>query len=302
MSLVICKTSSFPELAGLVGGYRTRQVNNVGGENMKMKLKALVAALILGAAVQANAAISVDGLPHLGTGSGNGELFLSVIDRGGSSPESYVLDLGSLGTTGSILTNPSSLDGTSIAADNYLNDLLDHAQADGGSVYWQIDGLINTVTPSVNIGALVTSQAVLSTSDVPYGALGLNTPFNYAANYVAAVNQAAGTTDTSENLSVVIPSSNASAYYDGSNWGAYWLNPVNSEAGIGQSMGFYYVQATGNDTSQVTPFPGLWNLSTEGLLTYTAPSTVPLPPAVWQLGSALVSLAGVGRRRNAAAA
>ena len=41
-------------------------------------------------------------------------------------------------------------------------------------------------------------------------------------------------------------------------------------------------------------------LSTAGVLTFTAnTSTVPLPPAVWLLGSGLLGLAGVGRRRSA---
>jgi hypothetical protein len=37
-----------------------------------------------------------------------------------------------------------------------------------------------------------------------------------------------------------------------------------------------------------------WTLDSEGVLTYSA---VPLPPAVWLLGSALLGLVGVARRK-----
>jgi hypothetical protein len=45
-------------------------------------------------------------------------------------------------------------------------------------------------------------------------------------------------------------------------------------------------------------------LSTSGDLTYTIAgvSAVPLPAAVWLLGSGLLGLAGIGRRKKAAAA
>lgn len=269
---------------------------------MKMKVKALVAALTLGAAVQAHAAISVDGLPGLNTGTGDGELFLNVIDRGGSAPESYVLDLGTLGSTGSILSDPGSLNSTSIGPDTNLQALLANQQANGGDIFWQIDG-INNSTGNGGIGALITSSTALTDSNTPQGIGGMNGPFQNVANYVSAVNQAAGTTNTAENLSVVIPSSNGSAYYDIASFGNTWFQPVNSEAAIGSSMGFYFAQATGTSTTAVDSslFTGVWTLQQDGTLTYNQPSTVPLPPAVWLLGSALVGLVGVGRRRTVAA-
>ncbi len=272
---------------------------------MKTKVKALAAVLPLLAAVQANAAINDDGGASLGSGSGAGELFLSVIDRGGSSPESYVRDLGI--TTGAFLANPTSFLNTSFSADSNLQSLLTNQQANGGTIHWNLAGESNQVSPVFNVGALTTAPTQLTTSNTPQGQFGLAPAFTKLADYTKAVNQAAdpnNMTNYAANNSVLVASSNTGAYYDGVNWGAKWLDPTNTEGASGQSLGFYFVGLdpnTGN--TMINTFSGQWTLASNGTLSYaaSAPAPVPLPPAVWLLGSALVGLVGVGRRRTGTA-
>jgi hypothetical protein len=63
---------------------------------------------------------------------------------------------------------------------------------------------------------------------------------------------------------------------------------------------------TGNGTTAAVQsfILGSATLSATGLLTLTGntvtPPTVPLPPAVWLLGSGLLGLVGVSRRRKTA--
>ncbi len=74
---------------------------------------------------------------------------------------------------------------------------------------------------------------------------------------------------------------------------------------VGDSLGFYQFTNNygplfeGSDTDPATAvvYGGSFSLSQTGDLIYTA-SPVPVPAAVWLLGSAMVGLVGVARRRN----
>lgn len=91
---------------------------------------------------------------------------------------------------------------------------------------------------------------------------------------------------------------------DMSSWFAFWNgNDFNQGA---QATGTYD-EATGaftlnwSSTINGGPFDGatgFWQLS--GTANVEAPSSVPVPAAVWLMGSGLIGLAGVARRRKAA--
>lgn len=80
---------------------------------------------------------------------------------------------------------------------------------------------------------------------------------------------------------------------------------------VGTSLNFYNLTTTTNHKETNSPYAnatgdGFWFLSTSGDLTYNIASSggtapVPLPAAVWLLGSGLLGMAGIGRRRRNAA-
>jgi hypothetical protein len=82
------------------------------------------------------------------------------------------------------------------------------------------------------------------------------------------------------------------------NWKGF--GPTNTQS-VGQNSFFYDVIAANGFGTATTSLLGTFNL-TGNTLTYTAAGgpTVPLPAAVWLLGSGLLGLAGVGRRRQSA--
>ena len=108
--------------------------------------------------------------------------------------------------------------------------------------------------------------------------------------------------DTTGNT--VIPS-----FFNNNGFGVGTLNSLNAAASL-----FYYstTAATGSSTTaaNVSSFSNSLNtatltLASSGVLTYDlqpAVSPVPLPAAAWLMGSGLVGLAGMFRRRKAAAA
>lgn len=79
---------------------------------------------------------------------------------------------------------------------------------------------------------------------------------------------------------------------------------------VGSSLGFYNLTTTSAHKETNSPYAnasgdGFWFLSTSGDLTYNIASAgtapVPLPAAIWLLGSGLLGMAGIGRRRRNAA-
>jgi hypothetical protein len=97
--------------------------------------------------------------------------------------------------------------------------------------------------------------------------------------------------------------------YFGDAFGATWLGalPVSSMGLLGTSLDFYYM--TGRSVAAITEQfenGAKWSFDIAngvGSLTYTtnpAGPVVPVPAAVWLLGSGLIGLMGVARRRNAA--
>jgi hypothetical protein len=84
----------------------------------------------------------------------------------------------------------------------------------------------------------------------------------------------------------------------------------NFAGSLGTALGFYDVTTTSAYKAVITPYAnstgaGYWFLSTSGDLTWNVPtsvtSAVPLPAAVWLLGSGLLGMAGIARRRRGSA-
>jgi hypothetical protein len=82
----------------------------------------------------------------------------------------------------------------------------------------------------------------------------------------------------------------------------------NFSGALNTAVGFYNITTTAARSANISAYnngvgSGYWYLSSSGDLSYNIPvtaSSVPLPAAVWLLGSGLLGIAGIGRRRAAA--
>lgn len=267
---------------------------------MKMKMKALVAVTAMAIGAQAQAAINSDAA----TVDGSGELFLSVVDRG-PVPKSYILDLGV--TAATFLASDSASYSLSFAADSNLTSFLASAT---GTVSWNLAaGHAVSDWTSNNYGYMSTAPtALIANTNTPQGFTGIGNALGQIDIYTASANLAltgAAKTDMSINTSVTVNSS-SNAFYDFGTWGDTWSNSHSTEATLGSSMAFYLVAGDysadpeAGNVSRVQQFSGEWTLASNGLLTYSTatPPTVPVPAAVWLLGSALIGMVGVARRKS----
>lgn len=273
----------------------------------KLTLGMIVPAIaLLGAAGTASAAIDNDSAANTGTGDGGGELYLSVVDRGGPIERSYVLDLGITSTEFLALDSPTY--SLSFAADANLLDILNNAQ---GTIAWNIVGASNWYGPSGDnfdqLGVLTTSANALNPFNIPSGFAGIETAMTNLYIQTNSVNGTGpGSTDYAADISQIFPSTH-NAFYDNGAFGSN-IGQIQKETGLGESLAFYFVAwdynfETGEDISRADLLSGVWTLSEAGLLTYAAAAApVPLPAGVWLLGSALLGMAGIGRRRKAGVA
>lgn len=257
-----------------------------------MKLKLIAAAALFAVAGQASASIAN------GT-SGNGELFLSVYDT--STLTSYTRDLG-------ITMNDFIASGNTTNLSFAANSLLtSNITLSNSTVRWNVAALDVTGYGKDGFRFLSTTNASLAT---------VKTTTNSAAtggmagvdNYVKAVD--ASIDNIAVNSSYVNTSANGLAYFD-AGFRKDWLGNAkfDSTALVGQSLGFFYItpsSSAGLSKVLATQFAGTagnaaWTLGANGDLSYkvAAPAAVPVPAAAWLLGSGLLGLVGVARRKAA---
>lgn len=264
---------------------------------MKMKMKALAAVVAMCAAGGANAAIDLGG-----TGLGdNTELFLSAWDP--VNQVSYTRDLGIhyadfLSTAQNTSASWAGSDNTVWATQFGASNMAD--------LRWNVAAVNNFDSTYSNIntyGYMATSNdspaLMKSTTDVNLSSI--DNAILSGKNYIQYVN--GSDTNAAVNATLGYGVADAGAYAGSGSWNNNFGGVVGyaDDAGIGQSMAFYQVGYDSSfTTSVVTAMAGLFSLAADGTLTYTVGSvpTVPVPPALWLLGSALVGLVGVSRRKR----
>jgi len=284
-----------------------------------MKLKFLVAAVAIVAAGQASAAIVT-------SASGNGELFLSVYDS--VAQKSYTRDLGltidQFSPTGAVAVASGStlvFDPTAtpaVAAGNVLSSgykLTFGADSLLASFMGTAGQLNAGITWGIGATDALGVNRYLSTSNAAASTIGLLTggqlrAFKNADVYLAAAN-GLGTNLTGTNgSSTALPSDGAA--YVANNMGDNWVGNANfsSMANVGTAQNFFQLSTVGTGSTTkiaVAQYQNLdgaaaWNLAADGTLTYAtapAPSAVPVPAALWLLGSGLIGMVGVARRKAA---
>lgn len=289
---------------------------------MKFQLKLLaLATLGLIATAPAHATIA-----HPTTG--NGEAFFSIWDNMGTADtaddRSYTRDLGSFQNTWSNTgTNPASLLPTKTTAgyiESYAHDAL--------LTTW-LGGVSNVANVQWNVGAadgLGTKRLMSTVSNL--GTISQNTyqalrnANQTAGIYIDAVNTFMPAGDSANGSISVVGNLVADASIPtawNNNFGGRFSAGFNNAGRIGDSLDFYQFSettASGSTTQavKVNQFTSAydngpmlangaaakWTLTAAGDLTYAVPSAVPVPAAVWLLGSGLIGLVGVSRRRKAA--
>jgi hypothetical protein len=275
-------------------------------------MKSLTKVALVGAALAASAGAYADVAVPSG-GVGQAVLFVKnettgvVYARGISLSADQVATQSSIvgdTYTGSGATPDTSLSfslASPIAADSNLTSFL----GAGGSFSW---GLM--LGDSLG-GLAVGDKRLISTS-----VNGITTPQNSAINTsLAQFNTFVGTLnnvlpDGSDNSSVssggLWDQAGAGVQAEGADiWFSAGLG-VNNKVGLGDTAGFYMLTTSGGTTSAAGRqyLLGQLRLTANGTLESIGGTTpeVPLPPAVWLLGSALAGFAGLRRRLDGTAA
>ena len=267
---------------------------------MNFKQKILGAAIAMTVASGAHAAISEDGFggasgPGITLGTGNGELFLSVLDPNRSL--SMVLDLNL--TVNQFRSNNAALINTFGVTNSVLQSFI--AGGNASQMKWNLGGVSN-MGAGADLGIVLTNGNAGATID-PFENMangnGLTTAIGTASQYIMNINQTIIGDASPAHVA------NAADGHNGSTWGGTANGSLNFDDQItgfstGSLMSYFYADETNplDGIPFVTTFSsGEWKIDpTLGKVSYVA--TVPVPAAVWLFGSGLLGLVGISRRRK----
>jgi hypothetical protein len=262
---------------------------------MKLKLLSMVAVAALGMSSQAFAAYTD------GNGASGSSLILNVFDTVTKESYSATLDISPNNLTyGSFNGGPTF---TALASNSTFTGLFSDNTA--SNIRWEVVSDLNDVlaggTPGTNIpwslGFTAASQpAALNGSQMNASNVKLNSWINLLNGHQTATNSGLTTsTDATQAWNM----NNPAAAFGGNSGGG--TLPFAITGLLGNSLSYFQATANGDTAADASTFAqilGTWNLASDGKLTWNAQSAVvPVPAAVWLLGSGLMGLVGVGRRR-----
>jgi hypothetical protein len=258
------------------------------------------------------APISDDGMGVGGagvlTGTGAGNLFLTVQDT--VRNQAIIINLGR--NVLSDATNPANWSSTDAAANTALATFIAGATTNSNLI-WNVAGITNKdasgigAPPYNQLGLITTNQGQTDFGANGFGAF--TAGLSNVGNYLTAVN---ATNGLAASNSVLVGSGQVNAYPSANEYnGSFgWLSFDNRATGTSGSQFLSYVYSGGDpgvDPGIAETIVRLGSIAINaatGVVSFTAGtvSAVPLPGAVWLLGSALLGLGGVSRRKAIAVA
>lgn len=277
---------------------------------MKFPIKPVAAAVSL-ALVSISAHASLSPPTPATTAPASTGLFLAIYDSSGTNTELLNLNYAySALTLASGNMNPSSPNSAFSLAANPAGSgsvlQLNFGQVPNFSQYFNSSNLATTdyLVVAQNPGGQGTEGIEVTDGQTPTISAGVVSSFNSnVSSEIASWTTASNTATIADTTGTATYSVQSGTLGDGD-----ILAGQNFGGSIGSALNFYNVttSSTRGAPDTISAYSngtgdGFWFLSSTGELSYDIPtSAVPLPAAVWLLGSGLLGLAGIGRRRSAA--
>ena len=283
---------------------------------MTHTLKALAAAVTMTFALGAQAApINTDQIGNLGAGTGVGNLVLAMYDAANARSAVFntritangfnaqaansfnvtiaAADLNNLNGFLGGVTNLAQFRWNIVAGVPVITDL----NGEAGGPFWDSFGFQSTAAPGT---AITTANGPNSVDPFVFEAL------SSIGVFFSAQNSLTGNPLATGNVGVTNGVTTTSAFLQS------WRNNINGAGGfnntgmLGESLGYFFYGGLGTDVGlgQVasTKYPGEWKLdysvAAGTSLSYNV-APIPVPAAVWMLGSGIAGLIATRRRKAA---